>query len=311
MDIWGLISAFLISQYWGWILLILAIVICFTYPIFGLCMLALGVLIVLLIYVIDKFQAIKCRQVNKAWDLLPKDVKTDWQKVRLSRKNMIGDMADYTGRSAFVQVFEENYSFWDYFRSQIKKFPEIPRSNYYSRGPFKPGFMGNKIFFISSKGVAIPSVSVEPMIEMAKKEGAEGGKLDNLEKEIRGVAWKLRQKGERIDFIAKATGLSREDVKGLTEKDEFVEVNYYMPSKPKSEDDAENMIYAFTEHGPELTEKAKALLDFYKMGEWKKAKKERWDKERLKIASRLNRMGVNPNIIQECTGSMGYMYVDD
>ena len=299
MDIWDLILTYLISQYWGWILLLFLICFAIVYPGFGVFLLVVIAIMVLIFFLINQRDNIRGKQSVKAWESLSDDEKREWGKVRIDKMNKNGGWTYYSGRGAFYLVFNENYSLVDCFRKQIKKFPEIPRKFYYPAGLSDIDYKDNHVFFFGSDGYPYLTLTMKSIVENAMREGRRQGENDNLEKEIRELALTLKVMEVDYDIIAKATELSREDVEGLSESDDFDVENYNLPPTPKSKDDPENLIYYYPNDVPELTETGKAVVDYYRMGEMNLVKKERWDKKREKIASELNRMGVPLDIIQK------------
>lgn len=311
MNIWDFILAYLISQYWGWILLLILICVGIANPGFGVFMLVFIAIMVLIFFLIYQRDNIRAKQFVEAWKSLSDDEKREWEKVRIDKKKNNGGWIHYSGQEAFYLVLKKNFSLVDCFRKQIKKFPEIPRKYYYPAGFSDIDYKDNHVFYFGSDGYPYLTLTMKSIVEKAMREGRRQGENDNLEKEIRKVAFSLKLYEVDNDIIAKATELSMEDVEGLSESDDFDGEDFNLHPTPKSEDDPENLIYYYPNDVPELTETAKGVVDYYRIGEMRLAKKERWDMKREKIASELNRMGVNPNIIQECTGSMGYVYVDD
>ena len=300
MDIWDFILAYLISEYWGWIVLFIIICLAIAYPGFGVFLMVAIAAIGLIFFLVVQRDNIRAKQSLEAWESLSADEKREWNKVRIDKRNNDGGWNYYNGREAFYLVFKENYTLADCFRKQIKDFPEIPRKYYFPAGVIDIGQDQNCICFLGSSGHAYYTKAMNTIVENAKREGRRLGENDNLEREIRGVAWLLKQRGVDLDIIVKATELSREDVEGLLESDKTEMTDYdFPPLIPEIKDFPENLIYHYPNGVPELTEEAKAVVDSFKMMELEMAKTNRLYKVGDKIFGELKEMGVHPDIINE------------
>lgn len=298
MNIWDFILAYLISQYWGWIVLLIIICLAIVYPGFGIFLLVLIAIVGLIFFLVLRRDNIRGKQSVEAWKSLSDDEKREWEKVRIDKGTNPSNTVYYSGWKSFELVFWENYTWADCFRKQIKEFPEIPRKYYYPAGIIDID-KGNEVYYSSINGYVFLTSSMYSIVKDARKEGKREGENDNLEKEIRGVAWLLKVKGVDLDIIAKATELSREEVEGLSESDKTVMTDYSLPPTPEIKDYPENLIYYYPNGVPELTKTAKDEIDYNKMDELFMTKTTRLYEVSDKIFSELNRMGVHPDIINE------------
>lgn len=133
MGIWGLILAFLISQYWGWALLILVILISITNPLIGLCLLVGAILFFLFLYLWEKFELKRNERCREAWAALPETEKQKWEKVSIE---IISNFGNYwvRGEEAYWRRFNKYFGIIDAFSKEFKKEIPIPKKSSFWKG---------------------------------------------------------------------------------------------------------------------------------------------------------------------------------
>lgn len=129
MDIWGLITAFFISQYWGWVLLIIAILLVIAEPIIGLYLLIGVAVLGLLAFLLNKYARIRDKRCNEAWNALSDYDKTIWEEIGIYNSDM---QCFFYGKTVFDKRFAKEFSILDCFDKNSKITVPFPKENFFN-----------------------------------------------------------------------------------------------------------------------------------------------------------------------------------
>ncbi len=129
MDIWGLISAYLITQYWGWILLIIVILLVISEPIIGLYLLIAATVLGLLAFLSDKYARIRDKRCNEAWNALSDYDRTIWEGICIYEPEQ---QFFFYGKYVFDKRFAKEFSFLDCFDKNSKIEVPFPKHTFFN-----------------------------------------------------------------------------------------------------------------------------------------------------------------------------------
>ena len=126
MGIWDFISAFFISRYLGWVVLVILVLMAIVEPLLGLYLFIGVAMIALWVYLNYKYRHVRNVEEYKAWEALSEEERAIWMEIRM--KDDSGYTYNTTGRAAFEKRFEQVFSLRDFFKGRFEgkvPFPEF------------------------------------------------------------------------------------------------------------------------------------------------------------------------------------------
>lgn len=121
--------AYLLSKYWGWVLVILLIIFAFSDLKVGLCILGGGIVFFIIVFLGAKEERVRKVQSKEVWDAMSEEEKAIWEEIYTMNPN--GGNSYVNGKDAFDKKFKSEFTMVDSFEKKFDRKVPFPKDSMY------------------------------------------------------------------------------------------------------------------------------------------------------------------------------------